>query len=261
MTKKRPRVSVHKLSSCDGCQLMLLSLEDELLALSEAVDLVWFAEARSHMEPGPWDVALVEGSITTPEEAERIAKIRKESAVLVTIGACAITGGIQALRNSHPTGRWLRTVYPRPEWLDVLENVTPVSDHVKVDYELGGCPVEKKELLEVVTSLLAGRAPQIASHALCMDCKRAGVVCVTVAHGMPCLGPVTHAGCGALCPSYGRACYGCFGPAEICRPELLVDRFRRQGIPDAELARMFRGITGNSAPFRGMAEKLEESNA
>jgi sulfhydrogenase subunit delta len=261
MSIKRPRVSVHKFSSCDGCQLMLLSLEDELLPLSEAVDFVYFAEARSHMEPGPWDVALVEGSISTPEEAERIVRIRKESGILVAIGACAITGGIQALRNAHPADRWLRTVYPHPEWLDVLPHVTPLSEHVKVDYELGGCPVDKREILEVVSSLRVGRTPQISSHALCMDCKRAGVVCVMVARGLPCLGPVTHTGCGALCPRYGRACYGCFGPAEICRPEILVERFRRDGIPPQELARAFRGITGNAAPFRSVAEKLEETPA
>ncbi len=210
----KPKLAVWKFASCDGCQLSLLDCEDELLALTEVITIANFAEASSTVLPGPYDLSLVEGSITTPHDAERIATVRQSSRFLVTIGACATAGGIQALRNFGDVGEFAAYVYARPEYLQTLATSTAISAHVKVDYELHGCPINKHQLLEVIQAFLGGRRPQLPAHSVCVECKLAGNVCVTVAHGTPCLGPVTHAGCGALCPSYNRGCYGCYGPKE-----------------------------------------------
>jgi sulfhydrogenase subunit delta len=206
-----PTLAVWKFASCDGCQLTLLNCEDELLAIAGALQIASFTEASSEVHPGPYDISIVEGSITTPGDAARIRTVRDQSRFLITIGACATAGGVQALRNFGAD--LAPVVYARPEYIDTLRTSTPIADHVPVDFELRGCPIDKRQLLEVIAALLAGRRPNVPGHSVCMECKRAGRVCVTVAHGTPCLGPMTQAGCGALCPSVGRGCYGCFGPA------------------------------------------------
>jgi coenzyme F420-reducing hydrogenase gamma subunit len=218
----RPRVAVWKFASCDGCQLTLLDCEDELLAVAGALELASFPEASSRIEPGPYDLSIVEGSITTPEDERRIRDVRAASRVLVTIGACATSGGVQALRNGRDLGALLGAVYARPDFIDALATSTPIAAHVPVDAELRGCPVDKRQLLEVLSAFLAGRRPQIRSHPVCLECKQRGTVCLPVSRGIACLGPITHAGCGALCPSYGRGCFGCFGPSDGARPDVLA---------------------------------------
>ena len=212
--KRRPKLAVWKFASCDGCQLSLLDCEDELLAVAEAVEIANFPEASRRIVKGPYDISLVEGSITTPHDAERIHKVRRSSKLLITIGSCATAGGIQALRNFGNVKEYTSIVYPSPEYIDTLGKSTPIADHVFVDLELRGCPINKYQLVEVLSALLNGRKPNIPQYSVCIECKRRGLVCVMVASGVPCLGPVTQAGCGALCPSYHRGCYGCFGPKE-----------------------------------------------
>jgi coenzyme F420-reducing hydrogenase gamma subunit len=246
-TARRPKLAVWKFASCDGCQLSLLDCEDELLALAEEVEIAHFAEASSALVGGPYDLSLVEGSVTTSEDAERIQEIRRVSRALVTIGACATAGGIQALRNFARIDDFLSIVYASPEYVSTLETSTPISAHVRVDYELHGCPIDKGQLLEVISAFLAGRRPAISSASVCTECKRRGNVCVMVAHGTPCLGPVTHAGCGALCPSYNRGCYGCFGPMETPNMVALTRRLRVLGMDEAAVDRVFR--TFNVAAF------------
>jgi len=211
---RKPRLAVYKFSSCDGCQLSLLDCEEELLAVTDAVEIAYFLEASSMTAKGPYDVTLVEGSITTPHDAERIHAIRRASKVLISIGSCATTGGIQALRKFAAIGDLVSAVYANPEFISTLRTSTAIADHVPVDFELQGCPINKAQLLDVVGSLLAGRRPNVQSYAVCVECKRAGIPCVLVSHGTACLGPVTAAGCGALCPLYNRGCFGCFGPKE-----------------------------------------------
>lgn len=208
----KPTLAVWKFASCDGCQLSLLDCEDELLAVAGEVEIAHFLEATSEIAPGPYDVSLVEGSVTTPSDVERIRHVRDISKVLVTIGACATAGGVQALRNFADVEEFTRTVYARPEYIKTLDRSTPIAAHVPVDFELRGCPIDRHQLLEVLTAFLVGRKPRISEHSVCFECKRRGNTCVMVAHGTPCLGPITQAGCGALCPSYNRGCYGCFGP-------------------------------------------------
>ena len=246
----RPKLAVWKLASCDGCQLSLLDLEDELLALAGAIEIAQFLEASSRIGEGPYDLSLVEGSITTAEDAERIRRIRAESRRLVTIGACATAGGIQALRNFAEVEDFMSIVYASPEYVSTLATSTPVSDHVHVDFELHGCPIDRRQLLEVISAYLNERRPAIASHSVCMECKCRGNVCVMVAHGTPCLGPVTHAGCGALCPSYDRGCYGCFGPMEDPQPGSLSRWLAAHGSEEIDLVRAYRTYNADAPVFR-----------
>ena len=249
-----PKLAVWKFASCDGCQLSLLDLEDELLTLTGKVTLAEFREATSGVVEGPYDLSLVEGSVTTAHDAERIQEIRRNSKALVTIGACATSGGIQALRNFADVDEFTRIVYASPQYISTLATSTPISAHVAVDFELRGCPVDKRQLLEVVTAFLHGRRPGIPATSVCTECKRRGVVCVMVAHGTPCLGPVTQAGCNALCPSYDRGCFGCFGPMESPNTGSLVPLLRRLGRSDRDVERLFRTFNAAAEPFQKAAE-------
>jgi len=245
---RKPTLAVWKFASCDGCQLTLLNCEDELLAVADLVEIAKFDEASSASVEGPYDISLVEGSITTRADVRRVQRVRAASTLVVTIGACATAGGIQALRNFG--GDLAPLVYASPEYLDSLSTSTPISDHVHVDFELRGCPVDKHQLTEVIEALLVGRTPNVPRHSVCVECKRAGLACVMVANGTPCLGPVTQAGCGALCPSFGRGCYGCFGPSEAPNTRALADQWRRLGVSDRDIARAFRAFTAWAGPFR-----------
>ena len=254
-SRPRPTLSVWKFASCDGCQLSLLDCEQDLLAVAAAIDIAWFPEASSAMRPGPYDLSLVEGSISTPEHLEQIKQIRAQSRYLVTIGACATAGGIQALRNFADAGDYVATVYARPDYIATLATSTPVAAHVKVDFELRGCPINKQQLVEVINAFVNQRRPAVAAHSVCLDCKRAGQVCVMVAHGTPCLGPVTHSGCGALCPAYDRGCYGCYGPKEAPTSSLAAP-LQQLGLQGAELKRYYQTFNACAPAFRGEAEKL-----
>ncbi|HLK58124.1 MAG TPA: hypothetical protein VKU00_16270 [Chthonomonadaceae bacterium] len=255
----RPKVAVWKFSSCDGCQLSLLDCEDELLAVAGAVEIANFPEASRAVIKGPYDISLVEGSITTPHDAERIRSVRQESRFLVTIGACATAGGIQALRNFQNVEEFISLVYATPAYIQTLATSTAITDHVRVDFELRGCPINKEQLIEVLSALLNHRKPNISSASVCMECKRAGNICVMVTHGAPCLGPVTHAGCGALCPTYNRACFGCYGPKETPNMASISSWLRvQQCVTSPNLIRLFRTFNANAEPFRKESEAHEE---
>jgi len=244
-----PTLAVWKFASCDGCQLTLLDCEDELLALTEAVQIAHFLEASSATVEGPYDVSLVEGSITTASDIDRIRQVREQSRILVTIGACASAGGIQALRNSADIAEYRSVVYARPDYIATLATSTPISAHVRVDHELRGCPIDRGQLLELITALLAGRRPNLPVHSVCQECKLRGTTCVLVARRTPCLGPVTQAGCGAVCPAYGRGCFGCFGPMPGANPDALEPALRAAGLTDVDLGRLYH--TFNSTAFVG----------
>jgi sulfhydrogenase subunit delta len=251
--KRKPRLAVWKFASCDGCQLTLLDCEDELLAVADAVEIAYFPEASSTMAKGPYDLSLVEGSITTSHDAERIHKIRRQSKFLVTIGACATAGGVQALRNFADVKEFVAAVYASPQFIKTLATSTPISAHVPVDFELHGCPINKAQLLEVISAFLAGRKPVIGSHSVCVECKLRGTTCVMV-KGIPCLGPVTHAGCGAICPTYNRGCYGCFGPMETPNTAALAAEWKKLGASERDIERVFSTFYAAAAPFRKESE-------
>ena len=252
-----PKLAVYKVASCDGCQLSILDVEDHLLDIAGVVHIANFPEASREVIEGPYDLTLVEGSITSAHDAERIHEIRRESKFLVTIGACATAGGIQALKNWKDTDLFASTVYAHPEYLDTLETSTPVKNHVEVDFELRGCPVDKMALVEVVAAFVQGRRPNIPEYSVCVECKREGTPCVMVSQGIPCLGPVTQAGCGALCPSYNRGCYGCFGPMESPNTEMLAAAWQRLGVSHRELVDAYRGFNAYAEPFRITSDHYE----
>ena len=254
---RKPKLAVWKFSSCDGCQLSILDCEDELLAVAGAVDIAYFPEATRRAGRGPYDVSLVEGSVTTPEEAERIHRVRRISGVLVAIGACATAGGIQALRNFRDVKEFASVVYARPELIHSLANATPIAEHVSVDLELRGCPIDRGQLLEALNALLNGRRPNLPKHSVCLECKARGTPCVLVANGDPCLGPVTQAGCGALCPGMRRGCYGCFGPQESPNTASLSAVWQHLGATPADLVRAFRTFNALAPAFRKESEAHE----
>jgi coenzyme F420-reducing hydrogenase gamma subunit len=253
----RPRVGVVKFASCDGCQLTLLDLEDELLSVVDHFDIVDFPEATSARSAGPYDVLFVEGSVSEPAHLERIVELRRRTRFLVTIGACATAGGIQALRNWGDHDAFRAGVYSNPEWISSLARSTPISEHVTVDAELRGCPIDPHQLVELLTALTTGRRAQLRDESVCMECKRRGVVCVMVSKGIPCLGQVTQTGCGAICPRFGRGCYGCFGPREQANAAGLTRHLQMAGDrPREEIGRLFAGFTAYSEPFRSMVTEL-----
>jgi sulfhydrogenase subunit delta len=251
----RPKLGVFKFASCDGCQLTLLDMEDHLLAIADAVLIANFAEASREVVEGPYQLALVEGSITTEHDAERIRQIREESEFLVTIGACATAGGIQALRNFADVEEYTSIVYASPEYISTLATSTAIADHVPVDFELRGCPIDKGQLLEVLDAFLHRRRPNIATHSVCVECKLRGTACIMVAKGIPCLGPITQAGCGAICPSYDRGCYGCFGPMETPNIDSLADWWEGLGVGRRGLAAALKTFNANAPAFRAWSER------
>ena len=234
-----PTLAVWKFASCDGCQLTLLDCEDELLTIARQLRIAHFLEASSTVLPPPYDISLVEGSITTANDARRIRQVRTQSRVLVTLGACASSGGIQALRNLGDVEEFRSVVYAGRHYIDALATSTPISAHVPVDVELRGCPIDKRQLLEVITALLVGRKPDIPDTSVCAECKRRGLTCVMVAEGTACLGPVTHAGCGALCPAVRRGCYGCFGPMTGANLPALIGQLHQCGMTRGDVDRVF----------------------
>jgi len=258
MPAKKPKIAVYKFASCDGCQLSLLDAEDELLAVAGAVEIANFPEASRRVLPGPYDIGLVEGSITTPHDVERIRDIRKSCRVLITIGACATSGGIQALRNWKDVKEYTRLVYASPEYISTLDRSMPVGSYVHVDFELRGCPINKMQLLEVLNAYLNKRKPTVPSYSVCLECKLRGTTCVMVARETPCMGPVTHAGCGAICPTYARGCYGCFGPMENANPPSLSIRFGRLGMSNRDIMLAFRGFNAYSEAFRKESDVHEK---
>lgn len=256
MSAKKPSLAVYKFSSCDGCQLSILNMEDQLLELANLVDIAYFLEATRAQKPGPYDIALVEGSVTTPHEIERIKQVRAQARTVIALGTCATSGGIQALRNFASAEEYAKTVYPSPEYLQYLDSATPISEHIQVDLELWGCPVNKKQMAEVIVALLNNRKPNLPPYSVCLECKRRLTVCVLVDRDIPCLGPVTQAGCSAICPAMGRGCYGCFGPARESNIESLMAVLKEKERYPGEIMRLFRGISGYSPAFKDAAESL-----
>ncbi len=256
-SRPKPKVAVWKFASCDGCQLSLLSCEDDLLDVVGEIEIAYFLEATTAMIKGPYDISLVEGSITTEHDLHRIRKIRQQSKKLITIGACATSGGIQALRNFADVDEYTRAVYARPDYISTLRTSTAIQEHVPVDFELRGCPINKNELLEVINATLNNRTPNIAHVSQCVECKRHGTVCVMVAKGIPCLGPVTHAGCGNLCPSTDRGCFGCFGPSEAPNGLSLAHQLEKLGMSKREIRDFFRSFNANAGAFRKTSEAYD----
>jgi len=261
MATPLPKLAVFKFSSCDGCQLSLINLDEALVALASKVEIAYFLEASSTKIEGPYDIALVEGSITTPHELDLIMAVRQKSKFLVAMGACANAAGIQALRNWHDVGEYARFVYASPAYVETLAQCSPIAEHVPVDFSIQGCPVQNEQVLEVITGLLMGWLPRLPAHSVCIECKRRGNVCVLVAGGKLCVGPLTHAGCGAICPAYGRGCFGCFGPMECANTDALAARLLTMEPQPGDVLRLLRNFNANAEDFRSASDKLEKGTA
>ncbi len=214
------------------------------------MEIAYFLEATRKPCEGEFDLTLVEGSVSTADQVQEIQEVRRRSRFLVTIGACATAGGVRALRNWGGDQAFLQIVYARPDYIKTLATSTPIRDHVTVDFELQGCPINKHQLVEVIASFLAGRKPRVPNSSVCIECKQAGNVCVTVAQGITCLGPVTHAGCGAICPHYNRGCFGCYGPAKGPNVPSLVHHLERTGMPTDAVRRLLHTFNAWSEEFR-----------
>lgn len=226
--------------------------------MAEEFEIAFFLEASRRVKKGPYNISLVEGSVTTPHDAERIHRVRRATTYLVTIGACATAGGIQALRNFRDVKEFCTAVYARPDYIETLGKSTAIADHVRVDFELQGCPINKVQLIEVLSAFLAGRKPAVFPESVCMECKRRGTVCVMVARQIPCMGPVTQAGCGAICPACGRGCYDCYGPKENPNTASLAKWLGKLGVPDADIVRVYRTFNAYREPFRKESEAHEK---
>lgn len=249
------KIAIFKFASCSGCQLELLNLEEELLKIAEKVEIAYFIEASKKISEGPYDIALIEGSISTPEQEEEIKRIRNETKYLIAIGSCATSGGIQALRNWNQLNDYKKIVYPNPEWIKTLEKSTPISEHVKVDFEIKGCPINRRQLLWVLSQIILGREPFLPTHSLCIQCKIKGYTCVLVTKGEPCLGPIVMAGCGALCPSFQRPCYACYGPSDKPEVEKLVEYFKNKGLSKMEISLLLKKFENWNQKFREVINK------
>jgi coenzyme F420-reducing hydrogenase gamma subunit len=257
----KPKIAVHKFSSCDGCQLAFLNAGQQLLALSDMLEIVHFVEAGPINPEQAVDIAFIEGSVSTPEEAERIQTVRKNSKFLVTIGACATSGGIQALRNVNDVAEWTRNIYAQPEFIQSLDTATPISKHVRVDLEIWGCPINSYQIVSAIRALLFGVVPYQEQDKVCLECKRLHNTCVMVAKGAPCMGPVTRTGCGAICPSIGRDCYACYGPAEEINGESLGRRIQGLGYQPEQIARKFLFINNAAPSFAKAGEAIQEAKS
>lgn len=250
MEQNKLRLAVYKFTSCDGCQLAFLNAGEALLTLAEQVEIVHFAELGKINPMALADITFVEGSISTADEEQNIKKIRQNTRYLITIGACATAGGIQALRNFANHQEWLAAIYASPQTIKSLGTSTAISHHVKVDWELWGCPVNTKQVMDAIRSLLFNAQLRIKRDSVCIECKRKGYACVLVTKNQPCMGPVTQTGCGALCPSVGRACYGCYGPQENPNSIALGNWFlHHDNVTQEEIAAQFLHINNQAPAF------------
>ncbi len=253
----KPKLGFFKFTSCAGCLLSVLNLENELLDIVGAVDIAYFKMALRNNAEGPYDVAFIEGAVSTPQEVEELKRIRHESGVLVALGNCATTGGVPSMKNWAGTEKQVEErVYT--ELYDIHSiPVRALDFYVKVDYKLNGCSYDLGEFASLLTHLLRGANPHFRPHAVCNECKLKENVCLLVSKGEACMGSVSAAGCGALCPSLNRACEGCRGPANDVNAASLARTFKNTlGLNDGEIARKFLKYAGNTPEFSKGAEAL-----
>ncbi|MCS7099556.1 MAG: hypothetical protein RMH84_01785 [Sulfolobales archaeon] len=214
-------LAIVKLASCSGCLNEVLYSLVSRQELLKHLDILYFTEFQDLNDVKEVDLAIVEGSVATSEHEEFLKLVREKSRLVLALGTCAVYGGVQSLRVGEDLRKVVEASYPNPSFIEVLPDVKSVDSVVSVDYKLPGCPVNGESLARLLVKLALGGSETPIVENLCSECKRRGVFCVTVLSGKPCLGPVVMAGCGALCPSFGRGCYGCYGLST-----LVVDRER-----------------------------------
>jgi coenzyme F420-reducing hydrogenase gamma subunit len=239
MNNEKPRIGVFKYSCCAGCEFQLIYFQQYVLETLGAVKIDYCRMLQSGgIEEGPFDVALVEGAITEQWQADQVKKIRAVSKYVIPIGSCAVCGGVPAIKNIAEEFEAEQRVYSD---LSPIHSVKayPIDQYVKVDGYIKGCPMGVRDLTELVISLLLGKKPDFLEFCVCVECKLKNNICVLVAYDEPCMGPVVNAGCGALCPSHNRACYGCWGPMKDANAKALADHFEKMGLSRQEIIGRF----------------------
>lgn len=236
----KPKVGIFGLTSCGGDQLAILNCEDELLRIAELIEICNFEMGQSENRECQLDLAFVEGSVTQKRDIEELKEIRKKSRLLIAIGTCAAWGGIPAMRNVLSNQVVREKIYGKEA--DFIENtmVLPCDAFVKVDYKIPGCPMEKHQFLEAIANLVRGDMPELPRYPVCVECRQKENVCLLIEKGMVCAGPLTRAGCGARCPSYGIPCSGCHGPVEEAFYDAHIRMFEYKGITKEEIQKKLR---------------------
>jgi sulfhydrogenase subunit delta len=241
---KRPRAAFFGFTSCEGCQLQVINMEEDLLKILEAIEVVSFREAmKEHSDE--YDIAFVEGSITRRSDEARLKDIRDNAGVLVALGSCATLGGINCIRNFQELESVRRFVYGESARYYETYPARPIKAVVPVDFEIHGCPITRKEFAMVVKSLLLGKKPEIPNYPVCVECKMAGNICV-FEKGMTCMGPVTRAGCGACCVTEGSVCWGCRGFVDDPNADSQREILAKYGLTVHDVLNKFRLYTGFS---------------
>jgi sulfhydrogenase subunit delta len=245
----KPRVAVFKFTSCSGCQLEILNLENDLLDVLNLIDLTYFPMASRSYSQGPFDIGLVEGAITTPEEIEAIKDVRKQIKTLIALGTCACYGGLPSMKNWQTERESAEKVYDNPS---VIHSVKAygIDEYVKVDAYLKGCPINKDELVEFIKGACLDIKPYLRPHSVCVECRLKENPCLFITKGKVCLGPVTSAGCNALCPTLNRPCEGCRGPANDPNVPSLARTMAEYGLTQEEVQRKFRKYAGETQDFK-----------
>jgi len=238
----KPRVAFFSFACCEGCQLAILNLEREILRLVEIVDIVNFREAMTE-KSDDYDIAFIEGTLTRQSDEAALKEIRNRAKIVVALGACATTGGINVLKNFHPLAEVKERVYPGCEdCFDTYES-RPIDECIKVDYYIHGCPIDNQEFLKVVKALATGQTPFVPTFPVCVECKIKENVCM-YDMGRSCLGPVTRAGCGAICPSFGTGCEGCRGLIPEPNVNATRDILAKAGLTPEQVINQFRLFVG-----------------
>jgi len=239
----KPKVAFFDFASCEGCQLQIINLEESILDLINIVDVVSFREAmKEHADN--YEIAFIEGSIVRPMDEERLKKIRERANILVALGACACIGGVNSLRNQYTAEEVKSMVYGDADmkdnaFFDILPETKAVDEVVRVDYYIPGCPINRDEFARVVTALALGKKPVLPNYPVCVECKKNGNICV-FEEGKFCLGPVTRAGCGAICPTNQDGCEGCRGLLDDPNTQSELEVLQKYGLTLKEALDQFK---------------------
>lgn len=228
-----PRIAFFDFTSCEGCQLTVLDALQTHPELLQVVNIVEFREASSARSDN-YDIAFIEGSCTRPSDEERLKRIRETAVYVIALGACAHLGGINAIRNRHTLPDVRQYVYgDKADWYDTYE-ARAIDKVIKVDAVIPGCPIDRDEFVRIVTVLLQGRQPKLPDYPMCIECKLHENICVFDRGGV-CLGPITRAGCDAICPAYGCGCEGCRGLVSAPNMEAFKEVLAEHGLSQAEI--------------------------
>jgi len=245
------RTAIIGLTACSGCQVQFLNI-DALPEILDVLDITYFPLAKGKNSDGPFDLTLIEGCTSTPEQIDEIKKMREKTKTLVALGTCACFGGVNAMKNFYSQEKIEEEVYGGTKLLYKSIEASPISNHVKVDFCVPGCPFDKDGFLDALKSVVMDKKPPKIYHNVCAECKLKERGCLLEKKKF-CMGPVVMGGCSALCPSYGYPCQGCRGPSEDAKAETL-DTFLKiledHGIPKEEIPRKFMKYAGVIEPFR-----------